>query len=486
MSDDLLFESALSLRAKVVSKQISASELTGLFLERIVKTDPTYKAFLLVDRDFALAQAREVDGAIVRGDDVGPLAGVPVAVKDQIVTRGLKTTCASRMLNGFVPPYDATVVDRLRRAGAIVIGKTNQDEFAMGSSTENSAYGPTRNPWDSERVPGGSSGGSAVAVALRQAPLALGTDTGGSIRQPASLCGVVGLKPTYGRVSRFGAVAFASSLDQIGPFANNVADTAAIMNVIAGHDPNDSTSVPTAVPDYLSGLDGGIRGLRVGVPREYFVPGMTDGVHAAIQDGIGRLQSAGAELVDISLPHTEYCVATYYIIATAEASSNLARYDGVRYGYRAANPKDIHDMYSRSRDEGFGSEVKRRIMLGTYVLSSGYYDAYYRKAQQVRTLIRRDFDEAFQKVDVIACPVSPVTAFKLGEMVEDPLQMYLMDILTISCNLAGLPGISIPCGFSDNMPVGLQLLAKPLDEAVLLRAARAHEMAFPEHSRHAG
>ncbi|NUN15812.1 MAG: Asp-tRNA(Asn)/Glu-tRNA(Gln) amidotransferase subunit GatA [Myxococcales bacterium] len=486
MSDDLLFESALSLRERVVSKQISASELTGLFLDRIAKTDATYRAFLLVDRDSALAQARAIDGAIVRGDDVGPLAGVPVAIKDQIVTRGLRTTCASRMLEGFVPPYDATVVDRLRRAGAIIIGKTNQDEFAMGSSTENSAYGPTRNPWDPNRVPGGSSGGSAVAVALRQVPLALGTDTGGSIRQPASLCGVVGLKPTYGRVSRFGAVAFASSLDQIGPFANTVPDTAAIMNVIAGHDPNDSTCVPAAVPDYLSGLDGGIAGIKVGVPREYFVPGMTAGVESAIQAGIDRLRAAGAELVEISLPHTDYCVATYYIIATAEASSNLARYDGVRYGYRAKEPKDLYDMYSRSRDEGFGSEVKRRIMLGTYVLSSGYYDAYYRKAQQVRTLIRQDFDAAFQKVDVIACPVSPVTAFKLGEMVEDPLQMYLMDILTISCNLAGLPGISVPCGFSDNLPVGLQLLAKPLGETVLLRTARAHEMAYPDSARRAG
>jgi aspartyl-tRNA(Asn)/glutamyl-tRNA(Gln) amidotransferase subunit A len=489
MHESILFDGAASIAERVGRGEVSAREVAGHFVDHIEATDGAYGAFVTVDREATLAEAHRVDARIAAGEPAGPLAGVPVAIKDQIVTKGLSTTCASRILRGFVPPYDATVVARLRAAGAVIVGKTNQDEFAMGSSTENSSLGPCRNPWDPQRIPGGSSGGSAVAVALGQATASLGTDTGGSIRQPASLTGTYGLKPTYGRVSRYGAVAFASSLDQIGPFARSVDDLARMLQVIGGKDPLDSTSVDRPLDDFVAeaarGADG-LRGLKVGVPKEYFIEGIDPGVAASVRAAIGRLEAAGAELVEVSLPHTEYCVATYYVIATAEASSNLARYDGVRFGHRSREGRagqDIREMYKLSRSEGFGPEVKRRIMLGTYVLSSGYYDAYYLKAQKVRTLIRRDFDRAFEHVDLIATPTSPTVACRIGEKIEDPLQMYLMDIFTISCNLAGLPGASIPCGFVDGLPVGLQLLGRPFDEATLLRAARAHELAFTEAGR---
>jgi aspartyl-tRNA(Asn)/glutamyl-tRNA(Gln) amidotransferase subunit A len=389
---------------------------------------------------------------------------------------GIKTTCASKILEGFVPPYDATVVARLRAAGAVFMGKTNMDEFAMGSSTENSAFGTTKNPWARDRIPGGSSGGSAAAVAADECLGALGSDTGGSIRQPAACCGVVGFKPTYGRVSRYGLVAFASSLDQIGPFAKDVEDCALLLNAIAGHDANDSTSADVPRPDYTAELKTGVRGLRVGVPKEYFIPGMNRDVEAAVKDAIRALEREGARIEDVSLPNTEYAVAVYYLLATAEASSNLARYDGVRYGYRAKAPTNLMDLYSRSRAEGFGPEVKRRIMLGTYALSSGYYDAYYVKAQRVRTLIKRDFDRAFERVDVIATPTAPTPAFRIGEKTQDPLQMYLSDIFTISVNLAGVPALSMPCGFSgEGLPIGLQLIGKPFAESTILRAAAAYE-----------
>ena len=489
MEDSILFASAADIAARVQRREVSARDVTSATLDHAEATAAALGSFVRIDRAGALAAADAVDARIGRGEAVGPLAGVPVAIKDQIVTQGLQTTCASRILAGFEPPYDATVVSRLRAAGAVIVGKTNQDEFAMGSSTENSSVGLCHNPWDLACIPGGSSGGSAVAVAAGQAALSLGTDTGGSIRQPASLTGTYGMKPTYGRVSRYGAVAFASSLDQIGPFGRNVGDIALSLQVIGGHDPMDSTSVPFDMPDLVaaaaSGADG-LRGLKVGVPREYFIEGIEPDVSAAVREGIARLERAGAELVEVSLPHTEYCVATYYVIATAEASSNLARYDGVRYGHRAGDARsreDIREMYFQTRSEGFGPEVKRRIMLGTYVLSSGYYDAYYLKAQKVRTLIRRDFERAFEQVDLIATPTSPTVACRIGAKVDDPLQMYLMDIFTISCNLAGLPGISVPCGFSGGLPIGLQLLGRPFDEATVLRAARAHEVAYPDAGR---
>lgn len=482
--DEILFAPASTIGARVQRRELSAREVVAATLDHAEALDGALGAFVRLDRPGALAAADAVDARIARGESVGPLAGVPVAIKDQIVTQGLATTCASRILSGFEPPYDATVVARLRAAGAVIVGKTNQDEFAMGSSTENSALWPCHNPWDLSRIPGGSSGGSAVAVAAGQAALSLGTDTGGSIRQPASLTGTCGMKPTYGRVSRYGAVAFASSLDQIGPFGRTVGDVALALQIIGGHDPLDSTSVSLDLPDLLdavrSGADG-LRGLKVGVPREYFIEGIEAEVAAAVREGIARLERAGAELVEVSLPHTEYCVATYYVIATAEASSNLARYDGVRYGHRATSDRareDVREMYFQTRSEGFGAEVKRRIMLGTYVLSSGYYDAYYLKAQKVRTLIRRDFDRAFEQVDLIATPTSPIVACPIGARIDDPLQMYLMDIFTISCNLAGLPGISVPCGFSGGLPIGLQLLGRPFDEATVLRAAQAHELAW--------
>lgn len=443
-------------------------------LSRIESLNPALNAFLHVTAETALAQADATDARVSAGEPLLPLDGIPVAIKDNLVIEGVPTTCGSRILDNYRPPYTATAVERLRAAGAVIVGKTNCDEFAMGSSNENSAYGPVRNPWDESRVPGGSSGGSAVAVASGMAMIALGSDTGGSIRQPASLCGVVGLKPTYGRISRYGLVAFGSSLDQIGPFAGSVEDAGAALRVMAGHDDRDSTSSEADVPD-LADLEGGVDGLRIGIPAEFFAEGLSEGTRTRVEEGVERLRSLGATTVDVSLPHMKYATACYYIVATAEASSNLARFDGVRYGYRAEGAEQLREMYMRSRAEGFGPEVKRRIMLGTYVLSSGYYDAYYDKALRVRTLIERDFRKAFESCDVIVTPTSPSTAFKLGEKSDDPLQMYLSDVYTITANLAGIPGVSVPCGESEGLPVGLQILAPHFGESVMLRAARAVE-----------
>ncbi len=443
-------------------------------LERVAAVDADIGAYLTLMPDEALAAAEAADRRIQAGD-APPLCGIPIALKDLLSTAGVRTTCASRILENFVPPYDATVVRKLQDAGVVVIGKTNMDEFAMGSSNENSAFHPVLNPWDLQRVPGGSSGGSAAAVAADECLLALGSDTGGSIRQPASFCGVVGLKPTYGRVSRYGLVAFASSLDQIGPLAKDVTDAALMLQAIAGHDPKDSTSIPEVPPDFLATLNDGIKGLKIGVPAEYFIEGIEPEVERTVRAAIERLAGLGAEIVDISLPHTEYALATYYIIAPAEASANLARYNGVKYGYADLDAADVDDLMTNSRGTGFGDEVKRRIMLGTYALSSGYYDAYYKKAQQVRTLIKGDFDAAFKSVDVIVTATSPTVAFELGDRTDDPLAMYLSDVMTIPANMAGLPGISIPAGFAGGLPVGVQFMAPPLEEARLLRAARALE-----------
>jgi aspartyl-tRNA(Asn)/glutamyl-tRNA(Gln) amidotransferase subunit A len=465
------------------SRQIGAVETVSAFLERIGSIDPGLNAYLATFEDMALEEAKRFDSAA--GDyAASPLAGIPLAIKDVICIKGALTTCGSRILKDFVSPYDATVTEKLRRAGAIVLGKTNLDEFAMGSSTENSAFVKTRNPWDRERVPGGSSGGSAAAVAAGLCAGALGTDTGGSIRQPSSFCGVVGFKPTYGRVSRFGLVAFASSLDQIGPITRDVEDAALMLQAIAGYDPADSTSVDLPVPDYRAALQQPIQGLRLGIPRQYFIEGTHPEVETAVRTAIETCRRLGAKIVDISLPHTEYGIAAYYIIAPAEASSNLARYDGVKYGHRAQNAADLLDMYRKSRSEGFGAEVKRRIMLGTYVLSAGYYDAYYKKASQVRTLIRRDFLEAFEKCDAILAPVAPMPAFKLGEKSDDPLQMYLSDVFTLPASLAGIPGISVPCGFtSQNLPIGLQILGPHFREELVLRVAHQFEQATSFHLR---
>ena len=452
----------------------TARSVTEAALSRIEALNPRLNAFLTVTADTALAQADETDARVRSGEPLRPLDGIPVAIKDNLVLEGVRTTCGSRILEHYRPPYTATAVARLRDAGAIIVGKTNCDEFAMGSSNENSAFGPVRNPWDEDRVPGGSSGGSAVAVASGMAMLALGSDTGGSIRQPASLCGVVGLKPTYGRISRYGLVAFGSSLDQIGPFAASVSDIAIALRVMAGRDELDSTSSEAVIPDFTD-LDAGATGLRVGVPREFFAEGLAAGTRERVEEGIDRLRSQGATIVEVSLPHMKYATACYYIVATAEASSNLARFDGVRYGYRAEGAEELRQMYMRSRAEGFGAEVKRRIMLGTYVLSSGYYDAYYDKALRVRTLIERDFRTAFAACDVVVTPTSPTTAFRLGEKMEDPLQMYLSDVYTITANLAGIPAVSVPCGMSDGLPVGLQILAPHFGEHVMLKAARALE-----------
>jgi aspartyl-tRNA(Asn)/glutamyl-tRNA(Gln) amidotransferase subunit A len=473
-----------ALRDRVASGDLSAAEVVESHLSRIATVEPKVGAFLHVDADGARAAAAAIDRDRRAGRPLGPLAGVPVAVKDILCTRGAATTCGSRILKGFVPPYDATCVARLRSAGAVVVGKTNMDEFAMGSSTENSAYQVTRNPWDATRVPGGSSGGSAAAVAADEVPASLGTDTGGSIRQPAALCGVVGMKPTYGRVSRYGVVAFASSLDQVGPFANSVADAAEILQVIAGRDGRDATSSRVPVPDFRAALGRGAHGLRLGVPREYFPAGLDAEVNAAVRRALAEAGRLGAQIEEISLPHTEYAIPTYYIVATAEASSNLARYDGVRYGHRDDAARDLAALYVRTRSGGFGAEVKRRIMLGTYVLSSGYYDAYYRKAQQVRTLIRRDFEAVFEKVDAIVTPTSPTPAFRIGEKVDDPLAMYLSDIFTVTVNLAGLPGLSLPCGVTGSgLPIGLQIIGKPFDEETVLRLAAAIEPAVDFRSR---
>ncbi len=481
----MIFESVTTLARRIAAREISARELTQTYLDRSMRDE--LGAYLLIDEPGALARADEIDAAIARGERPGPLAGIPIALKDIFVTRGMTTTAASKILAGWQPPYDGTAVARLRNAGAVILGKLNMDEFAMGSSNENSSAKPAKNPWDPTRVPGGSSGGSAAAVAAGLCAASLGTDTGGSIRQPAALCGIVGLKPTYGRVSRYGVVAFASSLDQVGPMTRTVEDAALLLEVIAGCDPHDATSIDAPVPRYRDAVARDPRGLRVGVPAEYFTAaGMDPEVDAAVKRAIDRLRELGAEIVPITLPHTEYAVAAYYLVATAEASSNLARYDGVRYGLRAGGAKaSLLEMYRATRGTGFGPEVKRRIMLGTYALRSGYYDAYYKKAQQVRALIKRDFDAAFAQVDVIATPVSPTPAFRLGEKTADPLAMYLADIFTISANLAGIPGISVPCGFTTtNLPIGLQLLAKPLGEETLFRAAGAYQRATDWHTRH--
>ncbi|MBI5368744.1 MAG: Asp-tRNA(Asn)/Glu-tRNA(Gln) amidotransferase subunit GatA [Planctomycetes bacterium] len=475
---------AHALRAAIVARRLSAREAAEAHFARMERVEPQVKAYLTTCREPALAAADAIDARIARGESVGPLAGVPVALKDNLCTRGVRTTCSSRILEHFVPTYDATAVERLRAAGAVTLGKTNLDEFAMGSSTENSAYGPSLNPWDVTRVPGGSSGGSAAAVAAGTAVAALGSDTGGSIRQPAALCGIVGLKPTYGRVSRFGLVAFASSLDQIGPLTRDVRDSALMLQAIAGPDPHDSTSAAADVPDFARDLEAGVKGLRLGIPKEYFAPGTDPEITRAVEAAIDVLRRAGAEVRAVSLPHTDYGIAAYYVVAPAEASSNLARYDGVRYGLRAGAEGGLLAMYKESRRRGFGREVARRIMLGTFALSSGYYDAYYNQALRVRRLIKRDFDNAFAEVDVVVCPTSPIPAFKVGEKAADPLQMYLADVFTVCLNMAGLPGISIPCGFtSGNLPIGLQLIGRPFDEPTVLRAARAYERETDWHER---
>jgi aspartyl-tRNA(Asn)/glutamyl-tRNA(Gln) amidotransferase subunit A len=464
--------------------EITAQAVAESVLNRIKAVDGKVSAYITVTEEVALRQAEEADRRIKAGGTSSPLLGIPIAIKDNMCTDGIKTTCASKILGNFKPPYDATVVQKLKQAGYVLCGKPNMDEFAMGSSTENSGFFVTKNPWDLGRIPGGSSGGSAAAVAADECIGSLGSDTGGSIRQPAACCGVVGLKPTYGRVSRYGLVAFASSLDQIGPITKDVMDTAVLMNIISGHDPKDSTSANIAAPDFTRALKKDVKGMKIGMPREYFIEGMDREVEKAVKDAVKSLEGLGATVVEVSLPHTSYAVATYYILATSEASSNLARYDGVKYGFRAQGAKDLLDTYLQTRSQGFGSEVKRRIMLGTYALSAGYYEAYYKKGQQVRTLIKRDFDEAFKTVDVIATPTAPTAAFKIGEKSADPLQMYLSDIFTISVNLAGIPGISIPCGFtSGNLPVGLQLLGRHFDEESIIRAAYAYEQATEWHRR---
>jgi aspartyl-tRNA(Asn)/glutamyl-tRNA(Gln) amidotransferase subunit A len=468
--------------ADLASGATTSRALVETALERARGVGERLGVFLSLREAAARAEADAADARRAAGRARGPLDGVPVAVKDNFSQQGEPNGCASKILEGYVSPYDGGAVEGLNRAGAIVVGRTNLDEFAMGSSTENSAYGPTRNPWDPERVAGGSSGGSAAAVAAGIVPVAYGSDTGGSIRQPAACCGVVGMKPTYGRVSRYGLVAFASSLDQIGPFARTAADAAVALAAVAGHDPRDSTSLDEPVPDWAGALDGDVSGLVVGLPREYFVEeGVDPDVLARVHEAVDVLQKAGAKVREVSLPHTEYAIATYYLVATAEASSNLARFDGVRYGHRAAGADRLRDLYERSRSEGFGAEVKRRILLGTYVLSAGYYDAYYRKALRVRTLLRRDFERAFEGCDLLATPTTPEPAFRLGANTADPLRMYLADVYTVAAPLAGIPGVSLPCGLAHGLPVGLQLLGKPLDEGTLLRAADAYQRETDHH-----
>ena len=469
------------LTAKLAGREVSARQAVQACLDQIQRVDGTLHAFISYDAADALAQADAADKALAAGTRK-PLLGVPVAIKDVIAVRGQPLNCGSKILGQFISPYDATVIEKLKDAGAIVFGRLNMDEFAMGSSTENSAFGVTKNPWDTSRIPGGSSGGSAAAVAADECIAALGSDTGGSIRQPAAFCGCVGLKPTYGRVSRYGLVAFASSLDQIGTFTRDIRDAALMLNVISGRDPRDSTSVPHPVPDYSAALDGQVRGLKLGIAKEHTIGGLDPQVAAAVKAAVKHFEKLGAEIVEISLPHTDYAVATYYIVATAEASANLARFDGIRYG-RRIDGADPLELYSKTRGAGFGAEVKRRVILGTYVLSSGYHDAYYLRAQKVRTLIRRDFLNAFEKVDVILSPTTPTPAFKIGEKTEDPLQMYLSDIFTISCNLAGICGLSLPCGFTENpkLPIGLQLLGKPFGEETILKLAAAYEQSTAWH-----
>ena len=476
------------LTAKLARREVSAREVMQACLDRVQQVDGTVHAFISHNAADALAQADAADKVLAGGATFSqqPLLGVPVGIKDVLAVKGQPLNCGSKILSSFVSPYDATVIEKLKAAGAIIFGRLNMDEFAMGSSTENSAFGITRNPWDTTRIPGGSSGGSAAAVAADEVIASLGTDTGGSIRQPAALCGCVGLKPTYGRVSRYGLVAFASSLDQVGPFSKDVRDNATLLNVISGYDQRDSTSVNQPVPDYAKALDGNIKGLRLGLPKEYMIGGLDPEVKAAVDAAVKQLESLGASVEEISLPHTDYAAATYYIIAPAEASANLARFDGIRYGARVDGADPI-ELYSRTRGAGFGPEVKRRIILGTYVLSSGYYDAYYLRAQKVRTLIRRDFLQAFEKVDAIVTPTSPTAAFKIGEKSDDPLQMYLSDVFTISCNLAGICGVSLPCGFtkSPKLPIGLQLLGKPFGEEVMLKIAHAYEQSTGWHKERA-
>lgn len=470
-----------ALHRQLVTKERSAEEIAREYLERLAQLEPQLKSFITVTEELALQQAKAVDARIRAGEEIGPLAGIPLAVKDNLCTQGIRTTCASRMLEGFIPPYESTVTARLAAAGMVTVGKTNLDEFAMGSSTENSAFQRTANPWDLTRVPGGSSGGSAAAVAADQAVVALGSDTGGSIRQPAAFCGVVGLKPTYGLVSRYGLVAFASSLDQVGPFGRTVEDVALLLQGIAGYDPMDSTSLKVRIPDYSQALIPDIKGFKIGVIRDLLGEGCGEETRAAVQTAIQHLQELGAEILEIDCPSFRYGLATYYIIAPSEASANLARYDGVKYGLR--EPADsLLAMYGKTRAHGFGPEVKRRIMIGTYALSSGYYDAYYLKAQKVRTLIKQDFLKAFEKVDVLVSPTTPTPAFKLGER-EDPLSMYLCDLMTIPVNLAGLPGLSLPCGFADGLPIGLQIVGNALQESKVLRVAYAYEQSTDWHKR---
>ncbi len=464
------------------ARELSSVELTQACLERIRQVEPSVRALVTITEDLALKQAKKADQVLANGKAT-PLTGIPALVKDNICTRGIRTTCSSRMLENFVPPYDATVIEKLNEHGVVILGKANMDEFAMGSSTEHSAFFPTRNPWDLDRVPGGSSGGSAAAVAAGECLGALGTDTGGSVRQPAALCGVVGLKPTYGRVSRYGLVAFASSLDQVGVLTKDVTDAAILLGVIAGYDPLDSTSVDVPVPDYTAALTGHVRGMRVGVPKEYFIEGMQPEVEAAVRAALHVLADLGADVVEVSLPHTDYALPVYYLIAPAEASANLARYDGVRYGLRV-QAGDLEATYELTRGQGFGPEVKRRIMLGTYALSAGYYDAYYLKAQKVRTLIKQDFDRAFERVDVIVAPTAPTTAFRIGEKVDDPLQMYLSDVFTLSVNLAGICAVNVPCGFDgQGLPIGMQVMGPAFGEEAILRVAYAYEQATEWHRR---
>mgnify|MGYP001627041373 CR=1 FL=1 len=474
------------LRRLLDNRDITPREVLQDVFKRIDEVEDKVRSFISINKDYAYDSAKDAEEAIA-SDNISLFTGIPVAIKDNICTKGILTTCASKMLYNFIPPYESTVTERLKKQKYILVGKTNLDEFAMGSSTENSGYYVTRNPWDLERVPGGSSGGSAAAVSASECIAALGSDTGGSIRQPASFCGVVGLKPTYGRVSRYGLVAFASSLDQIGPITKDVRDAAMMLNIISGHDPKDSTSAPVETPDFTKSLGKDIRGLKIGIPKEYFIEGLDREVNDLIQAAIKKIESLGAIPIEVSLPHTGYAVATYYILATSEASSNLARYDGVKYGYRSSDDrskKDLIEMYMNTRSQGFGQEVKRRIMLGTYALSAGYYDAYYKKGQQVRTLIKGDFDIVFKNVDVIFTPTSPTPAFKIGEKATDPLQMYLSDIFTISVNLAGVPAISVPCGFTkNNLPVGLQIIGRHFDEETILKVAYAYEQSTDWHLR---
>lgn len=475
---------AHEIAEKLTTREVSAREVTDSVLDRIGDVEGHVKAYVSVTEGVAQAQADAVDAARVRGETLSPLAGIPLALKDNLCTVGMETTCSSKMLRGFLPPYNATVVEKLQAAGSVFVGKANLDEFAMGSSTENSAFGTSHNPWNLETVPGGSSGGSTAAVAAGEAIWALGSDTGGSIRQPAAFCGVVGLKPTYGRVSRYGLIAFASSLDQIGPITKDVRDAALLMNVLSSHDPLDSTSIDQSVPDYTKALTQDIKGLRIGVPTQYFAQGVAPAVADAARAAIAQMVALGAVVEEISLPHTEYALPTYYILAPAEASSNLARYDGIRFGHRTARATNAVDLFEKSREEGFGPEVKQRIMIGTYALSAGYYDAFYLKAQKVRTLIKRDFDEAFAKYDIIVAPTAPTVAFKIGA-VSDPLEMKLNDILTIPANMAGIPAISLPCGFSGGLPIGLQMMAPAFGEEVLLRAAHAYEQSTEWHTARA-